>query len=214
MLPAQAQSPATDQAAELHRAERMADSVMSQLHQTLDFEPILTETIAPEFVKLLRKDDQKETKAVSDRDLLRVSAATLTVLYLTQLLDASLKMDAGQIAAHGAIPPEVESALSRFDQAGQAYQQSDPAARQIENLLGLARNARAEMIKHIRPVVFSSVPYKTFLERYRSAPKVSTLPNSLGNEPVYEVCSEGMRFSMVGRGGTMKIVALAPAWMD
>jgi hypothetical protein len=211
VLPALAQSPEAEQAAKLHRAEQIADSVMTQVHETFDFEPILQKMIAPEFVKLLRTEEEK---AVSDRDMLRVGAATLTVLYLSQVLQASLKNDGANCESDVGFPPEVKSAIERFDDAGQAYQRSVQAAGQIENLLGLARNARAEIIKHLRPGVFTSAPYKTFLERYRPKSKVSSLPNPLDKEPVYEVCSEAICFSMVERDGAMKIVAIVPAWMD
>jgi hypothetical protein len=201
--------PSREQAVKLREAERIADSVMTQMHKTLDFEPLLTEIIAPDMLKALRERYKLNGPSVSDRDLLRLYTANLTVLYLTPLLRFSLKMGGLKAESEEDLPPDVRSAVE-----GLRDSRSANAEGQSHDLVGRAQNARATMLKYIRADVFASPAYRSFVESYRSEAKVGNLEGLSGGESAYIVRREGFEFAMVERGGVLKIATAGPAWLD
>jgi hypothetical protein len=111
-LASSAQGPVRDEAAQrepkakLHQAEQLADSIMKRLHQTLDFEPILTDMLAPEVVEAWRKESPRN---IDSRDVVRLYGAGLSVVYLMPL-QASLKMNGVNLESDEQLPPDVKAA--------------------------------------------------------------------------------------------------------
>ena len=216
--PTAAQSPSRGQATRLHGAEQIVDSVMNRVHQTHDFEPVLIEMFAPETVKGLREQFKADPSIASDRDLLRMYSSTLTILYLSQLLLASLEMNGVDVKSGNFpdnLPPDLKAAVEELSEMESRHQERVTTAAEVQEFLKNAENLRTAMIKHIRADVLTSEAYKKFVEGYRHDSQFSSGSSAPEwGEPTYQVWREGLWFVMVERAGTIKIGGVSPVWLD
>jgi hypothetical protein len=213
---AQAQDASRRQTTTLHRAEQVVESLMDQMHTTYDFEPVLTGILAPEVLRGVRESLKADRSIASDRDVLRMYTSALTILYLSGLWRASMEMDGVNLENFNFpdnLPPDLQAAYGKFEELESRHKQGKTAAAEVQELFEKYEKLRAAMLNHIRPGVFTSEPYRKFVEQYRHDSRVSA-GGASEKETLYEVWREGFRFTLVEREGALRILGVNPAWAD
>jgi hypothetical protein len=221
-----------DQAGKLRQAEYFVDAVMSQVHNTLDFEPVLSGALAPEAIESWREYYKEYYKsdlaAWSDSDIYRMQAGMVTTFYLLALVDASREMNGAEsesckISAESfsesedipeCLPTDFKSALKGLQGLQSRHREGTNPAAEMQELLSVWERLRLAVAHLIRPDVFTSKAYSDFVQKHRHDSEIATWERSSGQEPVYQVWREGISFAIVERAGTMKIVAVQQDWFD
>jgi hypothetical protein len=211
--PSTQSGPSREQPAKLREAERTVESIMNRVHQTYDFGPVLIDLCAPEMVKAWRESLKAGPDTPSDREILQMYSATITILYVSELWRASLEMNGIRVDSADKLPPGIKAISQEFDETESRLQGRAATPADLQEILEKLEKLRKAMVQQIRPDVFTSEAYRKYLEENHRDSQVSG-PSSPGEETSYEVWREGLGFTMVERAGAMKILWVHQAWME